>query len=96
MSDFGEGGNTADSLEMAHAPLGQSYPPHYPEGRDALGAALTIQEVAALLGCSVWTVRHTYLPQGLPYFRPNRLGKLVFFRNQVTQWILHQQKKGGR
>ena len=57
-----------------------------------------ILEVARLLGCSDWTVRHRYLPQGLPHLRPGGPGgKIVFFRNQVIAWILQQQKqKGGR
>ena len=48
-------------------------------------------EVARLLGCSVWTVRQRYLARGLPYFRIGSTGKLVFYRAQVTQWILEQQ-----
>jgi hypothetical protein len=58
---------------------------------DALGEVLTIHQVARLLGCSAWTVRQRYLPRGLPYFRIGSIGKLVFYRAQVTQWILEQQ-----
>ena len=54
---------------------------------------MTILEVAALLGCSAWTVRQRYLPRGLPYFRSCAAGKLVFFRSQVTHWILNQQSE---
>ena len=62
-----------------------------------LGEAMTIRDVGALLGCSAWTVRQRYLPLGLPYFRVGNSGKFVFFRRQVTAWILNkqQQQKGG-
>jgi AraC-like DNA-binding protein len=60
---------------------------------DALGEALTIRQVARLLGCSVWTVRQRYLGCGLPYFRIGSIGKLVFYRAQVTRWILEQQER---
>lgn len=71
---------------------GQSCPQQYPQ---ALGPPLSIRAVAELLGCSAWTVRQKYLPQGLPYLRSGPTGKLVFFRDQVTQWILKRQQKGG-
>jgi hypothetical protein len=58
-----------------------------------LGEPLSILEVARLIGCSTWTVRNRYLPQGLPHFRSGPTGKLVFYRNQVVRWILQQQKK---
>lgn len=63
-----------------------------------LGTALTIDEVAELLGCSPWTVRQRYLRQGLPHLRACASGKLVFFREQVVGWILkrqQQRQKGG-
>jgi hypothetical protein len=65
----------------------------------ALGDPMTIQEVAALLGCSPWTVRQRYLRQGLPHLRACSSGKLVFFREQVIGWILkrqQQRQKGGQ
>ena len=58
---------------------------------DPLGEALTIREVARLLGCSVWTVRNRHLGRGLPNFRIGGAGKLVFYRSQITRWILEQQ-----
>ena len=58
---------------------------------DALGEVLTVHQVARLLGCSAWTVRQRYLARGLPYFRIGSIGKLVFYRAQVTRWILEQQ-----
>jgi hypothetical protein len=58
---------------------------------DPLGEALTIREVSRLLGYSVWTVRNRHLRRGLPYFRIGGTGKLVFYRGQVTRWILEQQ-----
>ena len=70
----------------------------FPPAQD-LGDPMTIQEVAALLGCSPWTVRQRYLRQGLPHLRACASGKLVFFREQVIGWILkrqQQRQKGGR
>lgn len=62
----------------------------------ALGEPLSIHDVAALLGCSAWTVRQRYLPQGLPHLRACAGGRIVFFREQVIAWILkRQQQKGG-
>jgi len=83
---------------------GQNCPqdyPQYDQGSDgasetALGHPLGIREVAQLLGCSAWTVRHRYLKAGLPYFRTASSGKLIFYRNQVIRWLLSkQQQKGG-
>jgi hypothetical protein len=56
---------------------------------------MDIEDVAALLGCSPWTVRQKYLPEGLPHLRASAGGKFVFFREQVTLWILERQTKGG-
>lgn len=84
-----------DSLRFSSETPGQSYPQHYPQSLDALGEPLTIREVAGLLGCSPWTVRHSYLPKGLPHLRSGPLGKLIFYKNQVVQWVLQRQKKGG-
>ena len=58
---------------------------------DPLGEVLTIREVSRLLGCSAWTVRNRHLRRGLPHFRVGGTGKLIFFANQITQWILEQQ-----
>jgi hypothetical protein len=60
-----------------------------------LGEALAIDEAALLLGCSPWTVRQKYLPQGLPHLRASASGKFVFFREQIVSWILERQEKGG-
>jgi hypothetical protein len=95
ISGFGDGAKPVDSFRFPHEPLGQSYPQHYPQSREPLGEPLGVREVARLIGCSAWTVRHGYLPQGLPHFRSGPGGKLVFFRNQVIRWILQQQQKGG-
>jgi hypothetical protein len=96
MSGFDNGANSAETLGIPHDSLGQSYPRHYPQVRETLGEPLGVREVAQVIGCSAWTVRHRYLPQGLPHLRSGPMGKLVFYRNQVIQWILQQQKKGGR
>src|SRR5262249_13437123 len=70
----------AESLRVSTLSLRQSDPRHcpYPDAQEwPLGIAIDIEEVAALLGCSVWTVRQKYLPQGLPYLRASVTGKLV-------------------
>ncbi|PYP86007.1 MAG: hypothetical protein DMG65_19675 [Candidatus Angelobacter sp. Gp1-AA117] len=106
-SDFG--GNTEGAKTLGFEALrgGQrkpySCPEHcpYPEGTAEaltalpLGMPLTIEDVAELLGCSVWTIRQKYLRQGLPYLRASSSGKFVFFREQVIDWILKRQTKGG-
>jgi hypothetical protein len=66
------------------------------EAKSDLGPPLGIREVAAMLGCSPWTVRQQHMPRGLPHFRSGPNGKLVFFRDQVVAWILTQQRKGGK
>ena len=85
-------------LDFPPPPLGHSSPglcpPHCPrqEERDPLGPPLSIRAVAALIGCSVWTVRQKYLPLGLPHFRLSPAGKLFFYKTQVTAWLLARQK----
>jgi predicted site-specific integrase-resolvase len=54
---------------------------------------MDIEDVAELLGCSVWTVRQRYLPAGLPHIRASVRGRFVFFQKQVTDWILKRQKR---
>jgi predicted site-specific integrase-resolvase len=57
---------------------------------------MTIEEVAALLGCSPWTVRQRYLRQGLPHLQASARGKLIFFREQIIAWVeKRQRQKGG-
>lgn len=58
-----------------------------------LGGPIDIEDVALILGCSPWTVRQKYLPQGLPHLRASAAGKLVFFRDQIVGWILERQEK---
>lgn len=93
---FDSGENYLRTLGISADDLGQRYPQRNPHLDDPLGDALTIREVAALLGCSPWTVRHSYLPRGLPYLRSGPLGKLTFYRAQVVRWILEHQRKGGK
>lgn len=80
-----------DLTDSPQAALPVAKPVAEKHAADALGEVLTIHEVARLLGCSAWTVRQRYLARGLPYFRIGSIGKLVFYRAQVTQWILEQQ-----
>ncbi len=95
--------NGNDFLDFRPSGLGQSYPQHCPHGEETesaafsapLGEPLSIHEVACLIGCSSWTVRHRYLRAGLPHLRLAPQGKLIFYRNQVIQWLLTEQQKGG-
>jgi hypothetical protein len=62
-----------------------------------LGHPLTIRQVAALIGCSVWTVRNTLIPKGLPCFRAGSNGRLIFYEEQVVRWVLRAQRiQGGQ
>jgi hypothetical protein len=89
------------TLMLPPLTLGHSYPQRCPQpcpqagDTEPLGAPLSIREAAALIGCSHWTVRHKYLPLGLPYFRLGANGKLIFYKNQVIGWLLARQQKGG-
>jgi len=58
-----------------------------------LGEPITIREVAQILGCSAWTVRHRHIPAGLPHFRTRPSGRFTFFREQVVGWVLAQQQQ---
>ena len=97
---------SAETLEFSASSLGQRNPQHCPDPAEAihdtastgsLGDPMDIGQVATLLGCSAWTVRQRYLPQGLPHLRACASGKLVFFREQVIGWILKRQRqKGGQ
>lgn len=95
MTDFDQSRSASKTQEILPRTPGQSYPQHYPQDGDPLGTALSIREVAHVLGVSPWTVRQKYLPQGLPHLRSGPQGKLVFYRQQVIRWILERQKKGG-
>ena len=67
-----------------------------PARADLLGQPVDINDAAAIIGCSSWTVRHVLIPQGLPHFRAGRNGKLIFYRQQITRWIVrHQRAQGG-
>jgi hypothetical protein len=103
-SGFGRGSKGTENLDFSPAGVGQSCPKQYPHlvGTDSsaaladvLGQPMNIGQIAAVLGCSVWTVRQRYLPSGLPHFRIGGTGKLVFYRNQVVRWILEKQKQKG-
>ena len=96
MSGFDGAQKPLDFGGFSTESAGQSYPHRNPQGEDALGEPLAIRDVAKLLGCSPWTIRHSYLPKGLPHLRSGPLGKLIFYRTQVVRWILHYQQKGGR
>jgi hypothetical protein len=99
---------SADSLDLRASDLGQNCstrcpdhcPQHCPdvEGEgfaEELGEPISIQAVARLIGCSVWTVRQRYLPAGLPHLRMRAQGKLFFYRTQIIRWLLDRQQKGG-
>ena len=105
MSGLANGTKPAPIQRNSRLSLGQSYPQHCPSPEyagnalGALGEPMSIREVTEILGCSAWTIRQKYIPQGLPCLRSGPAGKLIFFRNQVVRWILQQQnkqQKGGR
>lgn len=96
--------NASELLDVRAVRLGQNCPRHYPQSgspeipfdpSNPLGEPLSIQEVAALIGVSVWTVRQRYLPAGLPHSRATPQGKLLFYKNQIITWLLQVQRKGG-
>jgi len=94
-------GKTVDSLELSREELRAELPEALPAPsarkdmrHDPLGEPLTLREVAKLIGCSPWTVRHRYLPDGLPHFRTGPTGKLLFYKNQIVSWLLKEQQKG--
>src|SRR5258708_3198066 len=88
-------------LAFATPALGHSTPRHcptqcpHPNDADPLGSPLSIREVAALIGCSAWTVRQKYLPLGLPHFRVSSTAKLIFYKTQIIRWLIARQQKGG-
>ena len=94
LSGFAQHLNSPQTKALVQTSPGQSYPQHYPGSSDPLGEPISIRQVAQLLGCSPWTVRQKYLPQGLPYLRSGRQGRLIFYRNQIVRWILERQQKG--
>lgn len=82
---------------FGRATMPDPVPEPAPEGRsdDPLGTPLDIRQTAELIGCSVWTVRQKLVARGLPHFRSGPSSKLIFYRNQVIDWLLRQQKQGG-
>src|SRR5262245_5288320 len=85
---------SASTIDDAAEPSGPSF---RSTQADQLGTPLSIADVARLIGCSIWTVRHSLLPAGLPHFQPNPPhGKYLFYEVQVRAWILARQREGGR
>ena len=56
-----------------------------------LGRPLNLREAARRIGCSPWTLRHTFVPKGLPVFRSGASSKLIFFEDQLVAWIKKTQ-----
>jgi hypothetical protein len=67
--------------------------PSSPSEGGVLGRPLSIQAIAKLIGCSSWSVRQKLIPKGLPHFRSDSGGKLIFYENQVVRWILSRQER---
>ena len=97
-----ESANGMKNMEFPSSDIGQHSPQAYPQlngsqprpgEQESLGDPMNIQETAKLLGCSVWTVRQRYLAQGLPHIRASAVGRLVFFRKQVIDWVFKRQRK---
>lgn len=84
---------SGDSQESFPHPIPTETPRRSVGQQVALGEPLAIEDVAALLGCSAWTVRQRYLHQGLPHLQARPRGKLVFFREQVIAWIEKRQRQ---
>jgi len=95
--------------ELGLSAIGQHYPKHYPTQPVASGGQLTasgaesrlghpldIRQVARLVGCSPWSIRNTWIPNGLPHFRSGASSKLIFYEAQVVRWIERQQQGGQR
>ena len=98
---------TANLGQFPPKSLGQHCPTHCPTqpgpsgGQPAasgvatrLGPPIDIRQVAALIGCSPWSVRNTWIPRGLPHLRSGASGKLHFYTDQVVRWI--EQRQGGK
>lgn len=98
----GQGVSAKPKVRLASSPsyLGHSSPyrcpTQYPHAGESnpLGTPLSIGEVAALIGCSTWTIRQKYLPLGLPHFRMGSTAKLIFYKTQIIRWLIAQQQKG--
>jgi hypothetical protein len=84
----------SDNTTMTNQEAAQHLNGHPVVNDDRLGEPLTIKQVARVIGCSPWSIRQRYLGRGLPHFRLEPKGKLIFYRNQVVQWLLRQQKGG--
>lgn len=96
MSGFPLARTYSQNEEFPAVGIGQSCPQHCPGSDSALGAPLSIKQVARLIGCSAWTVRQKFIPLGLPYLRSGPSGRLTFFEKQVVAWVIAQQQgKGG-
>ena len=101
---FRNGGKTAEAFKIRKLPIEHIGPKHrlYPDKSvealhgSPLGEPLCLEDVATLLGCSPWTVRQKYLPQGLPHLRASLSGKFIFFQHQIVNWILERQAKHGK
>jgi hypothetical protein len=89
------GGNAKSPRAVETGPLPEALPVGLPESA-ALGDRLSVAGVAALLGCSTWTVRHRLIPQGLPHWRTSQNGKYLFYASSVRAWWWgRRQRKGG-
>ena len=95
MSGFADGANLRIHWGFPTDSPKQNYPEHYPRSNEPLGEPLSIREVARLIGCSEWTVRHRYLPQGIPHLRSGPMGKLMFFRNRSCDGFFNNNRKEG-
>jgi hypothetical protein len=70
-------------------PLGR----HRSRHASALGIPLGIRQVAELIGCSIWTVRQTLIPRGLPCLRFSPNVQIMFYTEHVITWITTEQTK---
>jgi hypothetical protein len=93
--------NMLKTGDLGSLPIGQLWPSHWPtagepqESRPGLGRPLTIRQVAAMLGCSPWSVRNTWMPKGLPFVRTGECSRIYFFEEQIIDWLKEQQGGNG-
>lgn len=60
------------AVAASHCPKPPDAQPAASGGLSRLGLQLDIRQVAALIGCSPWSIRNTWVPRGLPIFAPGR------------------------
>lgn len=84
---------SADPHAFRRLPQDEVSDPSSASESGVLGRPLSVHAIAKLIGCSSWSVRQKLIPKGLPHFRSDSGGKLIFYENQVVRWILSRQER---